>query len=60
MNRRDGSPIVTPQCIAHDAAVDNALLAGKSHVQAQWGALGKLGPAAASWAKAWFADRFAR
>ncbi len=57
MNKRDGSPIVTPQCLAHDNAVDGALMAGKSSLAAQWGARGQFLPAAASWAKAWIKDR---
>ena len=57
MNRKDGSPIVTPQCLAHDNAVDGALMKGQSTVQANWNARGLFWPAAKSWASAWIKDR---
>jgi hypothetical protein len=60
MNLRDGSPIVTPACIAHDAKVDGALMAGKSSLQAQWGARDQLWPAISSWWSRWRADHFGR
>ena len=57
MNRRDGSPIVTPQCLAHDNAVDGALMKGQSTLQANWNARKEFWPAAKSWASAWIKDR---
>jgi hypothetical protein len=60
MNKRDGSPIVTDQCIAHDRVYDNSLIAGHSKLRAFWDASNLFVPAAASWAKRWVADRFGK